>query len=282
MIHSLPLTFLLSVSLSFQVAAFVPCVPPRFDDFSDKLVGKWVALNTYPREISGSIEEVMRSCGGAIQGIREFPPIGNVEAEEGLYLNRANDGFVFHDNGCYSLGPVDWSSEEDTFLASLRFGKSRIVAWCDISRDDDSIVHSIPKILHTKKSFEDIDLLPAEVVKDPNLLVVDFVNKIRCSMPSPGQPWMLQRVKWEREQNNANPETTVEEALGPFQCWATSHSAVEFNKWTGSLTSVLSEGTILNMGAVCKPTGVVKCMARHFDKANKVACVTLLEGRLAE
>ena len=279
MIHLLPLTFLLSVAFSRKVAAFGSCAPPRFDDFSDKLVGKWVALNTEPTEISGSVEEVMRSCGGAVQGIREFPPIGS---EEGLYLNRANDGFVFHDNGCYSLGPVDLSSEEDTFLTSLHFGKSRIVVWCDIRRDDDSIVRPTPQILHTKKSFEDIDLLPVELSKDPNLFAVDFENKIRCSMPSPGQPWMLQRVKWEREKDDATPRTIAEEPRGPFLCWSTSQSVVEFNKWSGSLTSILSEGTIVSLGAVCKPTGVVKCIARHYDKANKLVCVTLLEGRLVE
>lgn len=272
------LPLLLSVALSHKVAAFGPCVAPRFDDFSEKLVGKWVT-HTEPTEIAGSVEEVMRSCGGAIQGIREFPPIGNVDDEEGLYLNRANDGFVFHDNGCYSLGPVDRSSDKDTFLASLCFGKSRIVAWCDISKDDDSIVRSTPQILHTKKSIEDIDLLPVELAEDPNLFAVDFGNKIRCSMPSPGQAWMLQRVKWEREQNDANSKTIVEEARGPFLCWATSQRAEEFNKWSGSLTSVLSEGIIINIGAVCKPTGVVKCVARHYDEANKLACVTLLEGR---
>jgi hypothetical protein len=38
-----------------------------------------------------------------------------------------------------SLGLLDWSSEEDIFLASLSFGKSSIVSWCDISKDDDSI-----------------------------------------------------------------------------------------------------------------------------------------------
>jgi hypothetical protein len=278
MIHLLPL--LLSVALSHKVAAFGPCVPPRFDDFSEKLVGKWVT-HTEPTEIAGSVEEVMRSCGGAIQGIREFPPIGNVDDEEGLYLNRANDGFVFHDNGCYSLGPVDWSSDEDTFLASLRFGKSRIVAWCNISKNADSIVRSTPQILHTKKSIEDIELLPVELAEDPELFAVDFENKIRCSMPSPGQAWMLQRVKWEREQNDASPKTTAEQARGPFLCWATSQSAEEFNKWSGSRPA-FSEGIVVNMGAVCKPTGVIKCMVRHYDKANKLACVTLLEGRLAE
>jgi hypothetical protein len=35
--------------------------------------------------VAVSVEDVMRSCGGAVQGICET---------SGIYLNRANDGFV--------------------------------------------------------------------------------------------------------------------------------------------------------------------------------------------
>ena len=70
------------------------------------------------------VEEVMRSCGGAVQGIRE-PFIvtttnENEDDKAGLYLNRANDGFVFYDHGDYSLGPVNWKNTDmDLFPYSV-------------------------------------------------------------------------------------------------------------------------------------------------------------------
>jgi hypothetical protein len=82
------------------VDAFSPCSPPRFDTFCEKLSGSW----KYSNDVDGTdmhhihaVEEVMRSCGGAVQGIRE-----------GLqYFNRADDGFVFFDCGTYSYGSVN-------------------------------------------------------------------------------------------------------------------------------------------------------------------------------
>ena len=57
---------------------------PRFDAFCDNLVGPWVRSQdgrSFP------VEEVMRSCGGAVQGVREM--------QSELYHNRADDGFIY-------------------------------------------------------------------------------------------------------------------------------------------------------------------------------------------
>ena len=60
------------------------------------------------------VEEVMRSCGRVIQGIREPTMMrtdkssnddnNNNNNDNSFYLNRANDGFVFFNNGMYSMG----------------------------------------------------------------------------------------------------------------------------------------------------------------------------------
>ena len=55
------------------------------------------------------VEEVMRACGGAVQGIREMPLFhrqNEYKEEDRLYHNRADDGFIFMDNGSYTSGPV--------------------------------------------------------------------------------------------------------------------------------------------------------------------------------
>ena len=104
-------------------SAATPCPPPRFDSFSDAVVGGWErrggAASSPPSAAPGvdEVQEVMRSCGGAVQGAREVPlGLGRREGEEekeedggvgeGRYHNRADDGFVYFDCGSYSAGPV--------------------------------------------------------------------------------------------------------------------------------------------------------------------------------
>ena len=90
---------------------------PRFDAFCDALVGPWVRSQdgrSFP------VEEVMRSCGGAVQGVREM--------QSELYHNRADDGFIYFPCGSYSTGPVALGAAENaelTFTASLAFAHSK-------------------------------------------------------------------------------------------------------------------------------------------------------------
>lgn len=75
-----PLETILALTsyLDSAVVTFRPSLPPRFDDFSDKLLGEWRWRNNEGDDVDddrearcGSVQEVMRSCGGAVQGIRE-------------------------------------------------------------------------------------------------------------------------------------------------------------------------------------------------------------------
>jgi hypothetical protein len=274
-------------SRSPNPSAFGSCPPPRFDDFSEKLVVKWGYLSPSSEgtiTALGTVEEVMRSCGGAVQGIREVPPIGiSVEEDEGLYLNRANDGFVFHDNGSYSLGPVEWN-KRDLFLTSLMFEKNRVVVWADIAKETgDNIFFETPQSMLVKRSSDDSALHSVKLVNDPQSLSTNFGIKIRCSMPSPGQPWMLQRVRWEREVTqveveNVDQKTTFEEAFG---CWFVAQSAAEYNQSTGNSESILSKGTVISTGVVCKQTGLVKSFVRHYNPQEQLESVTLLEGKIS-
>ena len=89
--------------------AFASCAPPRFDNFLDSILGTWRPIGSSDKArsndvTSGSVEEVMRSCGGAVQGVKEIQFPGSIFNQ--MYHNRADDGFVYFDCGSYSVGPT--------------------------------------------------------------------------------------------------------------------------------------------------------------------------------
>lgn len=86
------------------LSSFTPCAAPRFDAFSEQLVCSWIGPSGDDRV---PVEEVMRSCGGAVQGIRE-QAVMDQEKKEGLYLNRANDGFIFIRRGHFHFPLMTW------------------------------------------------------------------------------------------------------------------------------------------------------------------------------
>ncbi|KAL3794348.1 hypothetical protein ACHAW5_009908 [Stephanodiscus triporus] len=102
-------------------SSWKPCAQPRFDDFASCIVGPWTATattttTTATTESIREVEEVMRSCGGAIQGIREIPLDKKASEEERrTYHNHADGGFVYDDDGSYTAGPEqwDWSVSDD-------------------------------------------------------------------------------------------------------------------------------------------------------------------------
>ena len=201
------------------------CSPPRFDTFGDLLVGKWAIETTNKDDTITSnafvaeVEEVMRSCGGAVQGIRE-PATGTSSGEEATcstYLNRANDGFVFFDDGCYTMGPISIEQSKgemdgDDFLSCLVLsekdpeGRTQRLVF-EFGDENEQIYKGngmlSPDItLRTKQRFGDTSLGvnedKTETTTTPNCCIIEDITRIvRCRMPSEGQPWMLQRAKWE-------------------------------------------------------------------------------------
>lgn len=55
-----------------------PITPPRFDVVLEELIGPWSHPQT--GEWYGTVDEVMRSCGGAIQGFKEVAKVVPVPA----------------------------------------------------------------------------------------------------------------------------------------------------------------------------------------------------------
>ena len=85
------------------IAVRTTALAPSFDTFSAAATGSWHGtLYEWPGDTNGAacesvVDEVMRSCGGAVQGVR---------VDDGPLLNRQDDGFCFFDCGSWTQGPT--------------------------------------------------------------------------------------------------------------------------------------------------------------------------------
>ena len=152
---------LLAAALSRCDALAVSASPPSFDQFLTSSLGGWKGASyiwqlaeanvdgkemlplgvapgfvSQPTSSSTQITEVMRSCGGAVQGVEEArecqPAAGTV------MLNRQSDGTTFFSYGSYAVAPPLLSratDEERDFLASEEcFGITVTLAHADATR----------------------------------------------------------------------------------------------------------------------------------------------------
>lgn len=273
-----------SGEIGHGILCFAPAAPPRFDEFLERLAVSW----TLPSDDQTAVEEVMRSCGGAVQGIRElsidFPGGSDNEQVEGLYLNRANDGFVFLDNGSYSYGPVQ-RSDDSRFLANLMFGKTaRVTLMSDLESDNDPS----HELLRKTYGAPERSSLPSVTWEDDpcEAFAVDFSSGICCSMPSLGQPWMLQRAKWTKMAGSTEETTDNELELLPecssLKCWVLEQSASAFASWSG--VDGISSGEdqiIVQMGALAEDSGFCQLAARTYNSGSgALTNVIVLQGWL--
>jgi len=201
-----------SANIPIADALFTSAPPPRFDAFCDSILGKWqqtpssVCSSSWTIR-SGEVEEVMRSCGGAVQGVREVSLDQNNNVP-GHYLNRANDGFVYHDNGSYSEGPVHLggASLVSSWTTSLQLDRTcRVLIVGKIQNDGQTDCYGFVRA-SSEPAF--LKVLPinddSEEEQD-----IEWTEQLRCRMSSPSQPWMLQRVKWEKEMEPENDISRV-------------------------------------------------------------------------
>ena len=268
-------------------ATFIPFAAPRFDIFSEQLVCSWNAGSSEDNKVA--VEEVMRSCGGAVQGIRE-QAVAWEDEKNGLYLNRANDGFVFFDSGSYSLGPTSVSATSDDLLVgNFMFGKtSRLLLTCslpgaDVFMDVNNMEHQ-----YLRKTFGGSDLSVPTIEwmatsPSDDSLPVAFSSIIQCSMPAPGQPWNLKRAKWSQS------GTCNENAVAPSQllCWICDQPASTFLEWAHLAPSSLGaggleqvdRGRVFHMGALCEATGSFQSLARIYREDGSLSNVLYYHGR---
>jgi hypothetical protein len=219
----------------YTPCAFASCPPPRFDNFLDSIIGRWSNVRTSDGKsitsnisTASSVEEVMRSCGGAVQGVKEIEFTGSLFDQ--MYHNRADDGFVYFDCGSYSAGPTsipnsdsdgsDGSDEngEYSLVSNLSFATALATIPTTTIPKSRIIVTTTPNfslsLVKTKTGEEvsgNIDHDHDENSNDTNSEnnIIDLLDQppsssirwsqeVLCRMSSPSQPWMLQRATWEK------------------------------------------------------------------------------------
>mmetsp|Transcript_15929 Transcript_15929/g.24125 ORF Transcript_15929/g.24125 Transcript_15929/m.24125 type:complete len:271 (-) Transcript_15929:228-1040(-) len=256
--------FYLVVNLLPFSFGFSPAAAPRFDNFCDSIVASWHVPPTGETE---PVDEVVRSCGGAIQGIREIP------LADQFYLNRADDGFVFYDCGTYSHGPVVLDpSTSFKFMTSLSMANNfRVLLIGDLGRSENfksSTVLCLPKAtFRTKQNgIDTINLTEPKVISSAPHYEVD--NEIQCRMPSPRQPWILQRSQWESHE--------VKHVTGEM-----TSSCDESDPHVSHLSWVeaTNKGECIRMGSACTSSGQVKEIIRTYENG-QLRNVIKKEGNL--
>ena len=161
--------------LLYTITVRTSALAPSFDTFSAAAVGSWTGTQ-YQWTADGAksgvpctavVEEVMRSCGGAVQGVR---------VDDGPLLNRQDDGFCFFDCGSWTQGPTALSDVAafDIGLAT-HSGRVRCVVSVDVT---------------ARKAVD------ATVVVEEKAGAAPLAK--RESLAATGAPWLAPRLKWRR------------------------------------------------------------------------------------
>ena len=298
--------------------AFASCPPPRFDTFADATLGKWQFGPIIPDQ-AREVEEVMRSCGGAVQGIREIvlPNVANnaeidtnqVGDQQGRYHNRADDGFVYFDSGSYSAGPVQIADGDAVeFMASLSFGsmvpKRRLIvsASCQVNsaaagsnmllkpnnETNFGVLVGLSRVPFRQPNDVGMTELPS--VQDLKAFAgpaceINWQKETICKMASSSQPWTLQRAKWESIVNEEFGEETCGE--NPSKGKPTRSDLMGWVRLLDGEEIVVSsnageEGLAIQIGALCAKTKEASAVVRYYDTKGKLQGVILQEGMLID
>ena len=134
-------------------------VVPSFSVASERCLGSWVgaftlsspSLSPSPsiwKVTSVEVEEVMRSCGGTVQGFEEIRKNSDDnEAPVSMYMNRADEKFTFFDCGSYCVGPVkrelDCTEKYLFVLSELQDNSARSVFQFEMNNGElDHVLYS--------------------------------------------------------------------------------------------------------------------------------------------
>jgi len=249
-----------SVLLMSSSRAFRPIIAPRFDLFCEKIVGPW-SEDRSDGGAAKNVEEVMCSCGGAVQGIREI---------NGLYLNRADDGFIFYEDGSYSWGPtklVEGNEGGNQFTTCISVTKShRVFIESGMGLTDLSCI----ALTCANKATGAGSVLIKQRHPNDNPLHQLF-SEIRCSMPSPTQPWMLQRAKFEKLFHGGG-ENPQDEYLEDQEL------ADSLNVWTHLETHNSDGEKVFSVGVTSTATGSTKAFRRVYNSGGSLVSVSRLLG----
>ena len=214
-------------------------VVPSFDNFLQRSTGAWRGAGytwsptepstglamplgvvegfiTPPAESSCEVSEVMRSCGGAVQGVREErqqPIKGDVT------LNRQVDGFTYFSDGSWAEAPASLSEGAGADFGAV--GLQLCIAHGDGSRrrlllclvEDELVACDVHIEGRVDEGADAADAAPcvpasAQTLLDGKLQVLVVVNaweggatstELEGSPPAEDTPWSNARTQWASE-----------------------------------------------------------------------------------
>ena len=293
-----------NIATSMSASSWISCAQPRFDEFASCIVGTWITNQTQVSiPVREEVEEVMRSCGGAIQGIKEIPicSYSPGEGKERIYHNRADGGFIYADDGSYSAGPEEWSTgTEKLVMASLAFSVGRRLLMTVNARDISEMLDKEIVGMHQLPSSKVIELSRTASAKSLSSTSGDYSNSAievrlsqlsitwevikRVRMSTSDQAWSLTRAKWEKlvEQTGEDPNNDDSPTVNRIQS-ASLMGCSYIESVLGNADSlfgdIIKAGTInLHMLAICQASNVARSVVRCYDSNGSLISVAFLQG----
>ncbi|EJK65668.1 hypothetical protein THAOC_13448 [Thalassiosira oceanica] len=270
-----------------------PGLSPSFSEFANSSVGPWSFVDEkLENPVSCEVEEVMRSCGGAVQGIRELPIKFLFESEdegERSYHNRADGGFVYFDDGSYSAAGTKCSSSSAGVLsnsgpvmASLSFPGNRRL-WLNAK---EPVLAGNPTNDHIPAKMLELSRIKPLVKSNrecntKTMPLIQWSSILRARMPSP-QPWSLPRSKWEKTAVSDDAEPfrddgcTFDRPLLGWTCVDSVESGDPFS-------DIVHQGIVLHMLGVCPESRIARSIARCYGSNDgELKSVAYLQGLAAD
>ncbi len=287
--------------LVVHATALAALLTPSFESYLSRATGAWkgATISWSPAEEEGKLplrvapgaitppepcstvcEEVMRSCGGAVQGVRELRQPGDGE----VLLNRQTDGTSFFSDGSWAQAPALLSdAPESSLLASpAGFGISATLAH-ESSRSRVLLVIIDKKIACCDVAIEareggegDADEEgegAARLLLDGRLQVVveasaweggATVQRL-VGTPPPGSAWLNARVGWAEEEKalaGGSPLVPAGATYLPGGVWC---------KVTNKLSdggSGAGDGLAVEIGSICVDSAEVKTLRHEYVEGN--------------
>lgn len=300
-----------------RVNSYSSITEPQFDRFLQSVLGQWKFLNNKDGESNTKfleVEEVMRSCGGAVQGLRETKKEGE-SLEQTWYHNRADDGFLFFDDGTYASGPTVLKDKDKNapFLVSFSFdsnGTKRVILSYEMTHLVDNCIPvasvTLDALARVSAPLDDPeDMLLGSELAHPSTYNCYWENEIICRMSSSTEKWLRPRAKWEA--CNYPPSEFAEEIRWkqPIRRWQGTQNG--FSAWIhvinnscsgdsqplssySSSQMVFDSSTIINeydseaiisqVGVVCWLTGEVRSFIHSYSKAGFLQAVVFRKGNI--
>ena len=232
---------------------------------------------TQPTKSSTLITEVMRSCGGAVQGVEEKRDCQ--PAKGTVMLNRQNDGTTFFSYGSYAVAPPQLSRSTDDevdFMASQEcFGLTVSLAHADATRRRLLVVVAGDEIACCDVAMEASATQHPEA---PGLEAIDNLlgRRLQCVVEanaweggadtltltgspggSPGSPWLNARTRWEKDVGSIDGGSP----LVPANCAAYLPGGC----WIQVVRSEEDGSRTIEVGSVAVEAAEVKAVAHEYS-----------------